>query len=517
VSEPIPSHGTARALTKRLAAAPDRLALYAALTDGGRPDTLLIETMAGPSLIMEQAAVRIECRGLEVTFVAVSAGGRAVLRNLEHSLHHRIETRSEDRLSLNFPPPDGDDAEARLLHASPFDALRALLSGLRNETPEEPFTIALPGVVAFDHVDLFETYPANPENVLDYPDFIFWLAESLIVVEPGLSPRLVCTAFGTDDPAETERAHFGAAQRLAELAARCEQPVAEIEAPVATQAIADAEPDLDDQAYRDVVAKMKGHILAGDVYQIVPSRTFRAACPDPLRAFAAVRRLDPSPYMFFIASPDHILFGASPETSVRVRREGDWPILEVKPIAGTRPRGANSDEDDRLEADLRLDHKEIAEHMMLVDLARNDVARVSMPSSRRVAALMSVERYARVMHLVSSVKGSLGLGFDALHALQACLNVGTLSGAPKIKATELLRRTELTKRGPYGGAVGWLNGDGMMDTGVVIRSAVVKDGHAYVRAGAGVVHDSDPQAEADETRRKASAILSSIAAAGGAR
>jgi anthranilate synthase component 1 len=151
--------------------------------------------------------------------------------------------------------------------------------------------------------------------------------------------------------------------------------------------------------------------------------------------------------------------------------------------------------------------------MMLVDLARNDVARVSMPASRRVAALMTVERYARVMHLVSSVKGKLGLGFDALHALQACLNVGTLSGAPKIRATELLRRTEKTKRGPYGGAVGWLNGDGMMDTGVVIRSAVVKDGYAYVRAGAGVVHDSEPQAEADETRRKASAILSAIAAA----
>jgi anthranilate synthase component 1 len=196
-----------------------------------------------------------------------------------------------------------------------------------------------------------------------------------------------------------------------------------------------------------------------------------------------------------------------------VKRDGDWPIVEVKPIAGTRPRGTNSDEDDRLEADLRLDHKEIAEHMMLVDLARNDVARVSMSGSRRVAALMTVERYARVMHLVSSVKGRLDSGFDALHALQACLNVGTLSGAPKIRATELLRRTEKTKRGPYGGAIGWLNGDGMMDTGVVIRSAVVKDGYAYVRAGAGVVHDSDPQAEADETRRKASAILSAIAAA----
>jgi anthranilate synthase component 1 len=212
--------------------------------------------------------------------------------------------------------------------------------------------------------------------------------------------------------------------------------------------------------------------------------------------------------MFFVSAPEHLLFGASPETSVRIAREDKVAMVEVKPIAGTRPRGLDPDEDDRMEADLRLDQKEIAEHMMLVDLARNDVARVSITGTRRVAKLMTVERYARVMHLVSSVKGKLAPNRDALHALQACLNVGTLSGAPKLKATQLLRLTEKTKRGPYGGAIGWLNGEGMMDTGVVIRSAVVKDGIAYIRAGAGVVHDSDPLKEADETRRKASAILS---------
>jgi anthranilate synthase component 1 len=150
--------------------------------------------------------------------------------------------------------------------------------------------------------------------------------------------------------------------------------------------------------------------------------------------------------------------------------------------------------------------------MMLVDLARNDVARIAIPGTRRVARLMTVERYARVMHLVSSATGSLRIGYDALHALQACLNVGTLTGAPKLRATQLLRETEATKRGPYGGAVGWLNGAGYLDTGVVIRSALVKDSTAFVRVGAGVVHDSDPQAEADETRRKAAALLSVLAA-----
>jgi anthranilate synthase component 1 len=255
---------------------------------------------------------------------------------------------------------------------------------------------------------------------------------------------------------------------------------------------------------------VKENIAAGDVYQIVPSRTFRLPCADPLGAYARQRRSDPSPYMFFVSGAEHILFGASPETSVKVWREAGTSMVEVKPIAGTRRRGETADEDDRLEADLRLDAKEGAEHIMLVDLARNDVARVSIPGTRRVARLLTVERYARVMHLVSSVTGELAQGLDCLDALQSCLNVGTLSGAPKLRATELLREYEATKRGPYGGAVGWLSGTGEMDTGVVIRSAVVKDGHAYVRAGAGVVHDSDPQAETEETRQKASAVLGAL-------
>ena len=514
MSAPIAAATAARALTRRLTARPDRLALFAALCDQGRrSDTMILETLAGPSLIMERAAVRIECRGLDVTLAALTAGGRTVLRGVARSLPHRVVESGEDRLVLRFPHPRGDDAEARLLAATPFDALRALTSAIRSDSPEEPFTLACLGVVAFDHVGFLETLPSCADDPHDFPDYLFWLAESLIVAEPGLAPRLVCTAF--EEAAEPAgRAQYSAAERLATLAARCEQPIDPVEAPAVAAHPVEAEADLDDDAYADVVRRMKDHILAGDVYQIVPSRTFRAPCTDPLRAFAAARRLDPSPYMFFVAGPEHVLFGASPETSVRIAREEGWPVVEVKPIAGTRPRGADVDEDDRMEAELRLDTKEVAEHMMLVDLARNDVARVSLPGTRRVAALMSVERFARVMHLVSSVKGALAICYDALHALQACLNVGTLSGAPKLKATELLRREERTRRGPYGGAVGWINGEGAMDTGVVIRSALVRDGIAYVRAGAGVVHDSDPILEADETRRKASAILSAIRAAG---
>jgi anthranilate synthase component 1 len=506
--------GSAKALTRRLYRSSDSLALYAALTErGARTDTMIVETLAGPSLLMEQAALRIECRGQEVRIDALTSGGGTVLNGMAERFAHCEAARDGARLTLRFPPRSGDDAEARLVAPSPFDVLRALSTGMRSDTPEEPFTLTLLGTVAFDHVDLFEDLPEAAEDPLGFPDFLFWLAESLVVIELGSAPRLVCAAFAGEDEAEKTRAHFGAAERLAALAERCERPLPEI-VPATRSDPAAAETDLDDDEYGAVVARMKDHILAGDVYQIVPSRTFRAPCADPIASFAAVRQLDRSPYMFFVSAPRHLLFGASPETSVRIAREEKVAMVEVKPIAGTRPRGADPDEDDRMEADLRLDRKEIAEHMMLVDLARNDVARVSVTGTRRVAKLMTVERYARVMHLVSSVKGRLSPDRDALHALQACLNVGTLSGAPKLRATQLLRLTEKTKRGPYGGAVGWLNGEGMMDTGVVIRSAVVKDGVAFVRAGAGVVHDSDPAKEADETRRKASAILSVLGGEG---
>ncbi len=506
--------GEALALHRRLPSNPDRLALYAALSDNGRrQDTFLLERTVGPSLLMDQAAVRVECRGPNVTLAALSKDGSQVLATVARRLADGVASSEEGRLTLCFPVMAGDDPEARLLAPSPLDVLR-VLTGFASASKEDPFTVAALGVVAFDQADLFETLPANAQDPLDFPDYVFWLAESLIVFEAGAQPRLICTTFGSDDAAVAERAFYSAAARLAALVERCTN-VAVLPAPaIPSPNYVEPEVDLDDAAYGEVVSRLREQIGAGEIYQVVPSRTFRAPCPDPLSSYAAQRKLDPSPYQFFVSAPDHILFGASPETSVRIFIQDGVPTVEVKPIAGTRPRGATDDEDDRLEAEMRLDCKETAEHMMLVDLARNDVARVSTSGTRRVAKLMGVERYARVMHLVSSVTGTLRVELDALHALQACLNVGTLTGAPKIRATELLRATEVTKRGPYGGAIGWLNGEGMMDTGVVIRSAVVKGGVAYVRAGAGVVYDSDPEREAEETRRKASALLSVLAATG---
>lgn len=502
------SSATARSVTRRLPGPVDLLSLYAKLSENGRHDTALIETTAGRNIIIDQAAVRIECRGGEVVIDALSSGGQAVLQLLQHRLADHVRSSTDLSLMLSFQRSVETDAERRLLGASPFDVLRAIICGFHSETPEEPMTICLVGVVAFDHVDLFEELPANAEDPTTFPDFIFWLAESAVISEPRLTPRLVCTAFGLAGDEQLRRSFNSAVERLGDLSFRASdvpplhpKPGVPVEVSV----------DLDDAEFASAVTQLKEHILAGDVYQVVGSRTFSAACPDPLSSFSRVRALDRSPYMFFASMRDCALFGASPETSVRVTQEAGKPIIEVKPIAGTRPRGADGDQDNRMEADLRLDTKESAEHMMLVDLARNDVARVSEAGTRHVAQLMTLEKYARVMHLVSSVRGVLAARYDALHALQACLNPGTLSGAPKLRATELLRKYERTRRGPYGGTIGWLNGEGDMDTAIVIRSALVKDGIAYVRAGAGIVHDSDPLAEADETRRKASAVLSAIA------
>jgi anthranilate synthase component 1 len=496
-----------RVLQRRLGRKLDVLDLYEALSDGGkRADTALFEAPSGAALLMANAAVRAECRGGNVSLIALSPNGRALLRSIEPIAQDFITQSADDTLHLGFPQPTTLDAEERLMAPAPLHALRRLIKAAGVSGTDEPFGAMVLGIVAFDQAAFGEDVVANAEDPTGFPDYVFWVPDSLVVFAPGSPPRILCTAFGGEDG---ERNVNDAVGRLERLIETCQQLKAAERAPITPTSPDDVAVDLSDAEYMDVVTRMKEHIAAGDVYQIVPSRIFSMRCSAPLPAFAALRNFEPSGYHFFAQGPDFTLFGASPETSVRVTGE----TVEVKPIAGTRPRGASDDEDSRLEAEMRLDEKELAEHMMLVDLARNDVARVSEPGTRKVPQLLTVERYVRVMHLVSSVTGKLAERFDAFDALAACLNVGTLTGAPKIRATQILRETEKTRRGPYGGAIGWINAAGDLDSSVVIRSALVKGDKAFVRAGAGIVHDSDPQAEADETRRKASALLSILAGA----
>ena len=503
--------GTAASLVRRLAGPVVARDLHAALlADGKGTPPLFIQRTGGPALIVEAAAVKAVCRGQEVVLTALTESGRAALAGLAAVLGDAIATRADDRLVARFSRCDAPEEFDRAHARSPFDVLRALAFGHVPIDRDEPFALTAAGVVGFDHVDLFEDLPAGATS--DFPDYVFWLAESLVVVEATGAGRLICTAFGSDDAATAHRQRSLAQERLSKLSARIDF-AREIGAPAMVaegSGEAAVTTDLDDADYAAVVALLKENVAAGDVFQVVPSRAFRTPCADPAAAFARLAAADPSRYLFFVDSEFGTLFGASPETAVAVRRDGDERIVVVTPIAGTRPRGATIDEDDRMEADLRLDVKEVAEHMMLVDLARNDVARVAEPGTRRVATLLSVERFARVMHLVSRVEGRLETDRDAIDAMIACVTCGTLSGAPKLRALELIRAAETSARGPYGGAVGWIASDGSMDTSIVIRSALVVDGIAEVRAGAGVVHDSDPVSETAETRQKASAILAAI-------
>ncbi|MEN3972539.1 chorismate-binding protein [Sphingomicrobium sp. XHP0235] len=493
-------------LVRRLAGAHDPVTLFAALHGEGAARHFFRRT-GGTALILVDAALTLEARENDAAVRATSENGEALIERLSRDANLPNGTRTGDRLAYSFRLPDSDDDEERMRTPSPLDLLRAL-AALGAAEDDDPYAGALFTLVGFDHVDMAEDLPARAEGA--FPDLLATLAETMVVVEPGGAARLIALAAGSDDEARAHRLAHLAAERLARLANRIEQArapdIAAAEPAIATS-------DASDEAFAATVRALQENIAAGDIFQVVPSRSFSLPCDDALAAFRRLCALDPSAYTFFAETPHGTLFGASPETAVEVRPGRDRRVVSVSPIAGTRPRGATHDADDRLEADLRLDTKETAEHLMLVDLARNDVARVSTPGTRRVTSLMRVERFARVMHLVSTVEGELAPHLDAIHALRACLNVGTLSGAPKLRAIELIRAHETSARGPYGGAIGVLTVRGAFDSAVVIRSALVRDGEAEVRAGAGVVADSDPAAEAAETRAKASAVLEALGAA----
>lgn len=468
------------------------------------------------SLMLIDAAVRIVCHGHQVRLEALTANGRNVLTTLAQSdtlSAQDIEVRkSEDELELTFPVPvDNLDEDARLRQTSSFDALRLIQSEF-NQLGHPGDAIFLGGLFAYDLVAGFEPLPEVDESNR-CPDYLFYLAESLLVIDhQRRKGRLQATLFGGDN---TNAHYFELSRRLQHIKEACLSPEP---LPVAPK-LADTGITLSvsDSEYCQVVEDLKQYVVRGDIFQVVPSRRFTLPCPSPLNAYRKLKQGNPSPYMFYMHDSDFTLFGASPESALKYAKHTNQ--VEIYPIAGTRPRGKNPDGsinvdfDGRIELELRNDTKEKAEHMMLVDLARNDVARISEAGTRYVADLLKVDRYSHVMHLVSRVVGQLRDDLDALHAYQACMNMGTLTGAPKIRAMQLIRQFEQSRRGSYGGAVGYVTGQGDMDTCIVIRSAYVEDGVANVQAGAGVVFDSIPQAEADETRGKAQAVITAIQAA----
>ena len=366
------------------------------------------------------------------------------------------------------------------------------------------FPGGLCGYFGYDTVRYIETKLADTRkhDPVNTPDILLLLSDELAVVD-NLSGRLTLIIYA--DPLEPQ-AYLSAHQRLRELSRRLARPAIP---PVTSNGNGfEADSEFGEQAYKDAVVRAKRYIGDGDIMQVVLSqRLSRPFNAHPLSLYRALRGLNPSPYMFYYDMGGFHVVGSSPEILVRLEDEGEGKRVTVRPIAGTRPRGATREEDQRLEAELLADPKERAEHVQLMDLGRNDAGRVAQVGTVKVTENMGIERYSHVMHIVSNVEASLRPELSAMDVLRATFPAGTVSGAPKIRAMEIIDELEPTKRGIYAGAVGYLGFNGDMDLAIAIRTAVIKDNVLYVQAGAGIVADSVPESEWLETCNKARAVV----------
>jgi len=405
----------------------------------------------------------------------------------------------EDRLEVEGPEGTWSD------EGQPLDTLRAVTGRIRAEPGELPFMGGFVGFLGYDAVRLLESLPTPPPDSFDLPWVILARFDAVVVFDHVRQRVLVVS---NEIEGEVSRAEaFEELQEIADTLTRAGEGSA-VEMPSGPdEETIDVEASLDGRQYRGAVVRAKEWIAAGDIFQVVLARRWNLETTvEPLSLYRAVRMVNPSPYMVLLEMPDVGLVGASPE--MLVRKSGDR--LETRPIAGTRPRGHEPTEDQRLADDLLSDAKERAEHVMLVDLGRNDLGRVSRPGTVKLSSFMEIERYSHVMHIVSNVEGEIDRSVSALDALLACFPAGTVSGAPKIRAMEIIDALEPESRGPYAGAVGYLSYSGDLDTCITIRTIVLHDGEVSVTAGAGIVADSDPEAEERETENKAAGLLAAV-------
>jgi len=407
--------------------------------------------------------------------------------------------------------------------ATPLSVLRAELASSRPvPLPDLPrFSGGAVGFLSYDAVRRFERLPATAADELGLPEAAFMLADTLVAFDHARQRLLVIVNARLGDPADgrdARSAYRRATARIDEIVARLGAPIPQAEAAPATP---DGEPfalasNLSQEQYEDIVRRAKEHIAAGDIFQVVLSqRLSRTTHARAFDIYRALRRLNPSPYMVFLRFPGGLgtpplhVIAASPEMHVRLENG----IAEVRPIAGTRPRGATLTEDAALGEEMLADEKERAEHVMLVDLGRNDLGRVCEYGSVRVEEMMAIERYSHVMHIVSDVRGRLQAGRDALDLLQATFPAGTVSGAPKVRAMEIIEQLEGSRRGLYAGVIGYVGYDGSMDSCIAIRTIVMQGDAAYIQSGAGIVADSDPGREYQEALNKARALAEAVRAA----
>lgn len=362
------------------------------------------------------------------------------------------------------------------------------------------------GYVGYDMVRYFERISLSKPTELDAYDSYFVITDTILIFDTIRQKIKVVSNAHLDNGKRPEDAYEEARNKIDAIIAKLRTPLHPLPSPpppVKTRFVSNVRREV----FEEAVVKAKEYVKAGDVIQVVLSQRFSADLSvEPLDIYRILRTLNPSPYMFFLRLDDTLVVGASPE--VMVRKEGRQ--VELRPIAGTRPRGRTQDEDARLAEELLADPKERAEHVMLVDLGRNDLGRVCRTGTVKVTELMVVERYSHVMHIVSNVRGELAGNTDAFDVLRATFPAGTLSGAPKVRAMEIIEELEPVRREIYGGAVGYFSFSGNMDMAIAIRTLVVKDGRIHLQAGAGIVAESDPAAEYQETVNKARAVVKAI-------
>lgn len=463
------------------------------------------------SIIILESSVKLTCDADKFFIKALNENGKNFVNNIYDSMSEIFNTvRLGDDLSIKWQGnlKNNLDEDERLRAKGPFSPLRQILTTISSQRKEDLF---IAGNFSFDLIETFEKLPAVEKGLTSCPYFTLYISQLSIEINHQTNKsKIKACLFGGEN---YEKSFYDLSRKMKDIQnelSKTDKSTAEL--PEIEEQ--DVKVNVSDSNFVKNVKLVKNRILEGDIFQAVISRAFSVNVNRPLKCFNRLSQLNPSPYMFYMKDADFELFGASPESALKF--DAKTRQVSMYPIAGTRRRGMNSrneidlDLDGKIEMELRSNVKEVAEHMMLVDLARNDIAKISQVGSRYVAPLMKVDRYERVMHLVSQVQGILKSDLDALHAYQATMNMGTLTGAPKISAMEILRNLEGKERGVYGGAVGYINGNGDMDTCIVIRSAFVKNGMAHVQAGAGIVHDSNPFDETQETKDKAFSVLKAL-------
>ena len=397
----------------------------------------------------------------------------------------------------------------RVESSYPLSILQEVMQDYRPvENPGLPrFFGGAVGYLSYDAVRFIERLPIQAADDLNFYDAVFMITETILIFDTlGNTIKIVCNAH-VDGSAPAEKVYSLAKDKIEKIITRLRKPAAAVKSEsFGTEPIA-VSSNMEPERFKSIVRKAKEYIAAGDTIQVVLSQRFQAKLEgDSFNLYRAIRRINPSPYMYYLALGDLTIVGASPEVLVRV----ESGHIELRPIAGTRPRGKTEEEDAFFVKDLLSDPKEIAEHVMLVDLGRNDVGRVSQMGTVTVPEFLTIEKYSHVMHIVSDVRGTLQPGKSSFDVLKACFPAGTVSGAPKVRAMEIIEELEPYKRGPYAGAVGYFSFSGNMDFCIVIRTLLVKNGMVYFQAGAGIVADSQPDNEFQETVNKARALVKAL-------